>query len=53
MRGANTFIGSYYIAALRASAALAVLMGEASLSAEYAARAELAAKSYDAICYEL
>ena len=29
MEGANTFIGSYYVTALRASARMAVLMGDA------------------------
>ena len=39
MQGANTYIGSYYVAALRASAAMATLLGESALAAEYQARA--------------
>jgi uncharacterized protein (DUF608 family) len=52
MQGANTFIGSYYVTALRASAAMATLMAEPALAQRYSARAELAAKSYDQVCWK-
>lgn len=51
MYGANTFIGTYYVTALRAAAKMATLMGEAALSQQYAQRASLAAASYDKICW--
>ena len=51
MQGANTFIGSYYVTALRATAAMATLMGEHDLAAAYTKRASLAAASYDKICW--
>ena len=51
MQGANTFIGSQYITALRATAAMATLMGEPDLATMLEARATLARASYDKICY--
>ena len=51
MQGANTFIGSQYITALRATAAMATLMGEPDLATTLEARATLARASYDKICY--
>jgi non-lysosomal glucosylceramidase len=51
MLEANTFIGSYYVTALRASAAMATLMGEPSLAAEYTSGAAKSAAAYDQICW--
>merc|ERR1719238_2206860 len=51
MFGANTFIGSYYVTALKAASCMAKLMGEGDLSNQYAARAELSAKAYEKICW--
>jgi hypothetical protein len=52
MNGANTFIGSYYITALRASSKMATLVGDTAFAQETLARATLAAKNYDAICWK-
>jgi len=49
---ANTFIGSYYVTALRAGARLATLLSDTELAATYAKRAELSAASYDKICWK-
>ena len=51
MEGANTFIGSYYVTALRASARMAVLMGDAATAKKYGERAELASKNYEKECW--
>ena len=51
MMGANTFIGSYYVCALRAMAAMATLMGETALAASYTARAKMSAANYEKICW--
>ena len=51
MHGANTFIGSYYVTALRAAARMATLMGEVSLAQQYSQRAALSAASYERICW--
>jgi hypothetical protein len=48
---ANTFIGSYYVVALKATAAMATLMGEPALATSLTARATLAAASYEKVCY--
>ena len=51
MQGANTFIGSYYVTALRAVAGMAALMGEDALASSCQARARLAAINYEKICW--
>lgn len=51
MREANTFIGSYYVTALRASTEMAKLMGESDLAATYAERAELSSANYEKACW--
>eukprot|EP00656_Telonema_subtile_P006667 TRINITY_DN13095_c0_g1_i1.p1 TRINITY_DN13095_c0_g1~~TRINITY_DN13095_c0_g1_i1.p1 ORF type:complete len:787 (+),score=161.65 TRINITY_DN13095_c0_g1_i1:3-2363(+) len=51
MYGANTFIGSYYVTALRASAAMAILMNDSTLASTYAARAVESIKNYEQICW--
>ena len=53
MKSANTFIGSYYVTALRAMAEMATLMGESNGMVDaFRKRAALAAKNYDAICWK-
>lgn len=52
MYGANTFIGSYYITALRASAAMATLMKDSKNASMFLDRAKLSATNYDKICFE-
>ncbi len=47
----NTFIGSYYVTALRASAAMAALMGDGATSAKYLTRAALSVTNYEKICW--
>ena len=51
MNGANTFIGSYYVTALRAVSEMATLMGEPDLAKDCSARATLSAASYEKICW--
>lgn len=51
MFGANTFIGSYWVTALRAAAEMATLMNDAALAHLYSTRAEMAAENYDEICW--
>ena len=51
MLEANTFIGSYYVTALRAAAEMAKLMGDDALATSYAQRDKLSAASYDRICW--
>lgn len=51
MQGANTFIGSYYVTALRAVSEMALLMGDTELSDKCSNRATLAVASYEAICW--
>lgn len=52
MFGANTFIGSYYVTALRAAARMAELMGEKELAPKYTARAALSSANYEKICWK-
>ena len=47
----NTFIGSYYVTALRATAAMATLMGDSDLATKYSDRAALSAQNYERICW--
>jgi uncharacterized protein (DUF608 family) len=49
--GPNTFIGSLYLAALRAAEEMAVLRGEHDLARDYHARFELGRANYDALCW--
>jgi uncharacterized protein (DUF608 family) len=49
--GPNTFIGSLYLAALRAAEEMAKLQGETDLAQTYRARFELGRKNYDEICW--
>ena len=51
MLEANTFIGSYYVTALRAASRMARLMDDAALATSYEQRASLASASYDRICW--
>jgi non-lysosomal glucosylceramidase len=49
--GPNTFIGSLYLAALRAAEEMAKLQGENDLAGEYRARFEQGRAHYDDICW--
>ena len=51
MNGPNTFIGSYYVAALKATAAMATLMGDTAFAKTCADRAVLSAKNYEKTCW--
>jgi len=51
MYGVNTFIGSYYVTALRAAAKMATLMNDSSTAQEFESKAGRAAAKYDEICY--
>ena len=51
MNGANTFIGSYYVTALRACAAMATLLGDLNLANTYSSRQSMAAENYEKICW--
>jgi uncharacterized protein (DUF608 family) len=49
--GPNTFIGSLYLAALRAMEEMANLQGETELAQSYRARFELSRENYDRLCW--
>lgn len=49
--GPNTFIGSLYLAALRAAEEMARLQGESELATSYRDRYELGHVNYDRICW--
>lgn len=49
--GPNTFIGTLYLAALRAAAAMATLQGEDELARQYEERFALGRQNYDRICW--
>ncbi len=49
--GPNTFIGSMYLAALRAAEEMAKLQGEDELAQQYRARFELGSRNYDTLCW--
>ena len=49
--GPNTFIGSLYLAALRAAEEMATLQGEGNLAREFHARFERGRASYDRLCW--
>ena len=52
MSGANTFIGSYYVTALRAMSKMSGLMQEdPSKASEYLAQANKASNNYEKICW--
>jgi len=51
MNGPNTFIGSYYVAALKATAAMATLMGDPDFAITCGDRATLSSKNYEKICW--
>ena len=51
MFGANTFIGSYYVTALRSAAAMATLVGDADAAKLFGDRAELSAAAYEKACW--
>lgn len=51
MNGPNTFIGSYYVAALKATAAMAALMGDAAFQKTCADRAVLSSTNYEKTCW--
>jgi len=49
--GPNTFIGSLYLAALRAAEEMAKLQGEHELARRYRERFELGSRKYDELCW--
>jgi non-lysosomal glucosylceramidase len=49
--GPNTFIGSLYLAALRAAEEMALLQGDEELAQTYHARFELGRANYDQLCW--
>lgn len=51
MCGANTFIGSYYVTALRSASRMAVLMGDKESATKYGSRAASAAANYEKECW--
>eukprot|EP00536_Pseudo-nitzschia_multiseries_P005102 jgi/Psemu1/323742/estExt_fgenesh1_pg.C_930002 len=51
MEGANTFIGSYLVTALRATAAMATLMGDVNFSKKCQKQAEASAARYEELCW--
>tara|TARA_B100000795_G_C22776814_1_gene430382 strand:+ start:127 stop:1620 length:1494 start_codon:yes stop_codon:yes gene_type:complete len=51
MNGANTFIGSYYVTALKAMAAMSTLMNETEAASTFSKRAVLSATNYEKICW--
>ena len=52
MNGANTFIGSYWVCALKAAAEMATIMGDTTSAKAYAARAALAKDNYEKTCWK-
>jgi hypothetical protein len=52
MQGANTFIGSYWITALKATAAMAAWMDDVKFAKKCSDRAELSATNYERICWK-
>eukprot|EP00912_Choanoflagellata_sp_UC4_P001854 UC4_evm8s1188 len=51
INGANTFIGSYYVTGLRATAKMASLMGDEDFAQKCLDRAALSIKNYEKICW--
>jgi non-lysosomal glucosylceramidase len=52
MFGANTFIGSYWVTALKACAEMATLMKDSTSAKMYASRAKESAANYEKICWK-
>ncbi len=52
MQGANTFIGTYWITALRAAANMAEMMGEGEFAQQCRQNSQKAAKAYERICWK-
>jgi uncharacterized protein (DUF608 family) len=50
--GSNTFIGTLYLAALRAAEEMATIMGEPDTAKEFRARFELGREGYDKACWK-
>jgi hypothetical protein len=51
MLEANTFIGSYYVTALRSASAMATLMKDDDLALTYSTKADKSAAAYDRVCW--
>ena len=51
MAGANTFIGSYVVTALKAFSCMAELMGDKDLATTCQEHAQLSARNYESICW--
>lgn len=52
MNGPNTFIGSYYVTALKAASAMAELMGDSTTAAAYLDRAKMSSANYEKLCWK-
>lgn len=52
MEGANTFIGSYWVTALKATHQMAIWMGDDDFAKKCINRAKLAATNYERICWK-
>ena len=52
MFGPNTFIGSYWVTALKASAEMATLMKDDATAKKYSGRAALSATNYEKLCWK-
>ena len=52
MLGANTFIGSYYVTALRSASAMATLVGDADAAKLFGDRAVISAAAYEKACWQ-
>ena len=51
MQGPNTFIGSYWVVALKSTAAMAMMMGEPDFAKQCSDRASLSAANYEKTCW--
>jgi hypothetical protein len=51
MEGANTFIGSYLVTALKATAAMGKLMGDLNYAKKCQKQAEASAEKYESVCW--
>jgi hypothetical protein len=51
MQGPNTFIGSYWVTGLKATAAMATLMGDTDYATKCTTRAALSAANYEKTCW--
>jgi len=52
MLGPNTFIGSYYVTALRACSKMAVLMDDPALAKIYGDKADISSANYEKLCWK-